>query len=197
MNVIESLTATGLISMTAGAGQAQARPSPPIDTLVPHAAGSGTDRTNRFLAPHVAATPGQQVGVEIRPGRATIIATETMHQAQSDGHTPGAPPARFVLNTPLAAATISPAPEGGTDPDFVARLNTAFQVARDDPENNASLRAQGLLTAGGSAADIAEFNASGVEFRSAVVAETGITLGPALPGTPGRAPPTPCRSILT
>lgn len=320
MNNLKALTAFGLLSLAAGTGQAQTWPSQPIHIIVPYAAGGGTDTTIRTVAPHVAATLGQQVVVENRPGGATIIATEAVYRSTPDGYMLGATAAPFVLNTalgvetpydpltdfapvirlvdlpscvlvnvnhpattfpelldwaraqsepmlyatagngsmphlwmeafaaqhglevehvgyrgsapalldviagnvevmvdgftpgcqrgetgevrvlavpwherialmpevptlrelgieaPLAAATFSIVAPGGTDPDIVARLNAAFQAALDDPEINAALRAQGLLPAGGSAADLAEFYASGVEFWSAVVAEAGITL---------------------
>jgi len=320
MKSMKSLTAIGLLCFAAGAVQAQAWPSQPIHIIVPYAAGGGTDTTVRLVAPHVAATLGQSVVVENRPGGATIIATEAVYRSAPDGYTLGATAAPFVLNTalgvetpynpltdfapvirlvdmpscvlvnvnhpantflelidwaraqsdpmlyatagngsmphlwmeafaaqhglevehvgyrgsapalldviagnvevmvdgftpgcqrgetgevrvlaapwherislmpdvptlqelgleaPFAAATFSIVAPGGTDPAIVARLNSAFQAALDDPEIRSALQAQGLLPAGGRSEDLAEFYASGVEFWSAVVAEAGITL---------------------
>ncbi|MFD0668949.1 tripartite tricarboxylate transporter substrate binding protein [Ramlibacter sp. MAHUQ-53] len=71
------------------AGAQAAYPSKPIRFIVPYPPGGGTDIVARLVAQKMAASMGQQVVVDNKPGASTVIGTDLMAKAPPDGHTIG------------------------------------------------------------------------------------------------------------
>lgn len=90
--LIQSLclgVAAVLAPAVAGA-QAQAPyPAKPIRFIVPYPPGGGTDIVARLVAQKMAASMGQQVVVDNKPGASTIIGTDLLAKAPPDGYTIG------------------------------------------------------------------------------------------------------------
>ena len=80
------LAATVLLCTTVPA-LAQGFPNRPIRIVVASTAGGAADMIARMMAPDMAATLGQQVVVENRPGAGNIIGSEVVAKAAPDGHT--------------------------------------------------------------------------------------------------------------
>ena len=66
---------------------AQDYPAKAIRLVVPYAAGGGTDTVARLMATRLAASFGQPVVVENKPGASTNIGTEFVARAPADGYT--------------------------------------------------------------------------------------------------------------
>ncbi len=66
---------------------AQAHADRAVRLVLAEAAGSSNDLVARLLAPPIAASLGQAVIVENRPGGATLIGTRSVIEAPPDGHT--------------------------------------------------------------------------------------------------------------
>jgi len=62
-------------------------PARQITAIVPYAAGGGTDTIARIIGRHLSDKVGQQVIVDNRPGGNTIIGTQIVAKAKSDGYT--------------------------------------------------------------------------------------------------------------
>jgi len=69
------------------AANADTYPSRPVRTIVPFAAGGGTDIAARVIAQWLSERLGQQFVVENRPGGGTNIGTEAAAKATPDGYT--------------------------------------------------------------------------------------------------------------
>jgi tripartite-type tricarboxylate transporter receptor subunit TctC len=72
------------------AGMAQAQqpyPSKPIRVIVPFAPGGTSDQIGRALAEKMAATLGQPVVIENKPGANGMLGADTVAKAPPDGHT--------------------------------------------------------------------------------------------------------------
>jgi tripartite-type tricarboxylate transporter receptor subunit TctC len=76
-----------LISCFSSLVLAQAWPLKPVRIVVAYPPGGGIDVIGRQIAEKLAATWGQPVVVENRPGANTILATELVAKAAPDGHT--------------------------------------------------------------------------------------------------------------
>jgi len=73
--------------LAAGAAQAQAWPSKPIRAIVPFAAGSATDQIGRAFAEKMAATLGQPIVIENKPGANGMLGADIVAKAPNDGYT--------------------------------------------------------------------------------------------------------------
>ncbi|MCU0970062.1 MAG: tripartite tricarboxylate transporter substrate binding protein [Rubrivivax sp.] len=71
----------------AGAAFGQAWPSKPIKAIVPFAAGSATDQIGRAFAEKMAATLGQPVVIDNKPGANGMLGAEAVAAAAPDGYT--------------------------------------------------------------------------------------------------------------
>jgi tripartite-type tricarboxylate transporter receptor subunit TctC len=67
--------------------RAQTYPSRPVKIIVGQAAGSASDLIARLIAQFLSEKLGQQFIVEVRPGAAGNIATETVTRTPPDGYT--------------------------------------------------------------------------------------------------------------
>ena len=92
----------------AGPAGAQDYPARPITLIVPFVAGGGVDVMGRIVAQKLAASFGQQVVIENRPGAGGVIGTRAVAKAPPDGYT---------LGMMITGASLPP--------------NTGYDVARD------------------------------------------------------------------
>jgi tripartite-type tricarboxylate transporter receptor subunit TctC len=97
-----------LLACCALAPAALADPFPerPIRVVIPYAPGGGTDIVFRTIAPLAAASLGQQIVVENRPGGATMIGTGAVAQAAPDGYTLLASDSAMLINPGLFKAKL-------------------------------------------------------------------------------------------
>ena len=87
---LHALATTTLAVATMLAGPtalAQAWPSKPIKAVVPFAAGSATDQIGRAFAEKMAATLGQPVVIDNKPGANGMLGAEAVAAAAPDGYT--------------------------------------------------------------------------------------------------------------
>lgn len=77
---------------------------------------------------------------------------------------------------PRASANFSLFAPKGVPEDVVAKLNAAFQAALDDPETQAKLAQNGLIPAGGSPQDYADFVRTQIEYWTGVAKEAEIAV---------------------
>lgn len=78
---------TAMLAMAAGLAAAQDFPSKPIRFVVAYPPGGSVDNAARLLANTIGPQLGQPVVVENRPGASGIVGTQTLANAQPDGHT--------------------------------------------------------------------------------------------------------------
>src|SRR5437879_5380385 len=90
-----------LVSLAAGAAQAQSWPQKPVRILMPYAAGGNSDGMARIVAQRLTEKLGQSFVVENRAGANGAIASEAVARAAPDGYT-----LLWAVTPPL---TISPA----------------------------------------------------------------------------------------
>ena len=81
------LIAACAICVHPGGIMAQSYPTKPVRWVVPYAAGGPTDTLARVISQKVAEQWGGRIVVDQRPGANSIIGTEIVARAQSDGYT--------------------------------------------------------------------------------------------------------------
>lgn len=81
--LMSALLGLGLATQASSQGY----PTRPIKLLIPFTAGGGTDLLGRILAQKMSESLGQQIIVENKPGGNTLIGTEAVARATSDGYT--------------------------------------------------------------------------------------------------------------
>ncbi len=74
-------------ALAAGLAQAQGYPTKPIRAVVPFAAGSATDQIGRAFAEKMAATLGQPVVIDNKPGANGMLGADIVAKAAPDGYT--------------------------------------------------------------------------------------------------------------
>ncbi|MEJ8852253.1 tripartite tricarboxylate transporter substrate binding protein [Variovorax rhizosphaerae] len=79
--------------LVAGGAAAQAWPNQPIRLIVPFSAGGANDLMARSAAAGASKTLGQPIIVENKPGDGTLLGSDIVAKAQSDGYT-------FLVSTP-------------------------------------------------------------------------------------------------
>ena len=72
-------------------------PTRPIRLIVPFVAGGGTDVLARIISPRLVELLGQQIVVDNRGGAGSVIGTEMVARAASDGYTLGLIDTAFVI----------------------------------------------------------------------------------------------------
>jgi len=77
---------------------AQEYPTKPIRVIVPFPPGGAADTMARLFAPQVSKALGQNLVIENRPGANTVIATEIVSRAPSDGYTMLVMATSFTVN---------------------------------------------------------------------------------------------------
>ncbi|MEP6657000.1 MAG: tripartite tricarboxylate transporter substrate binding protein [Betaproteobacteria bacterium] len=77
------------LALTATLALAQPFPNQPVKWIVPYPPGGGTDVVARSVGTALAASLGQPVVIENRPGAATLIGAEAIARAKPDGYTIG------------------------------------------------------------------------------------------------------------
>src|SRR5437868_12121810 len=82
-----ALLATAGVAVIPRSGIAQAYPERPIRLIVPYAPGGATDTGARALGERLEKILGQPIVVENKAGGATIIGTDAVAKAKSDGYT--------------------------------------------------------------------------------------------------------------
>ncbi len=82
-----AFAALALAAGAAGAWAQPAYPSKPIRMVVPFAAGGATDVLARVIGEKMAASLGQPVVIDNKPGAAGIIGTDAVAKAAPDGYT--------------------------------------------------------------------------------------------------------------
>jgi tripartite-type tricarboxylate transporter receptor subunit TctC len=98
MHIVMVCILTSAICLDAGLVHAQSYPVKPLRIIVPLAPGGGNDTTARLIGARLAASLGQPVVVENRPGAAGVIASEIVVKAPADGYT------LFLVSTSFTSA---------------------------------------------------------------------------------------------
>lgn len=87
-HLLATAAAIGLGSaLPSWVGAQAAFPSKPLKIVVPNAAGGAADLTARTVAQKMAASLGQSVIIDNRPGAGGVVAGELVAKAEPDGHT--------------------------------------------------------------------------------------------------------------
>ena len=81
------LAALTTLLAVAGTAQAQPFPNKPIRAVVPFAAGSATDQIGRAFAEKMAATLGQPVVIDNKPGANGMLGADIVAKSPADGYT--------------------------------------------------------------------------------------------------------------
>jgi tripartite-type tricarboxylate transporter receptor subunit TctC len=80
---------TGLAGCTDDPGGEDDFPTDSLTWMIPWSEGGGTDTYARQLAPLVEEELGQSIEIDNRPGAASLVGSEWLHQQETDGHTFG------------------------------------------------------------------------------------------------------------
>lgn len=97
----DALTVALVLISASAAAQPAAWPSEPIRMIVGYPPGGGSDGVARMAADILAASLGQRVLVDNRPGAGGVIAAEAVARAKPDGHTLLAAPGQMATNPSL------------------------------------------------------------------------------------------------
>lgn len=126
------IAAAILLAVISFSVNAQTFPSRPLRVIVPQPPGGGYDSAARILAEAMAASLGQPVIVENRPGGGTIVGTDAVAKAEPDGHTLLTGGSANIVFTPAMNASLPFNPRTDFVPIGLAVANTYTLVARND-----------------------------------------------------------------
>lgn len=87
-----------LLPLQSGWAAEAAYPSRPIRMIVPFVAGGGTDLLARLVTPRLGEALGQQIVIDNRGGGGSILGTQLLAKAPSDGYTVGMMDTAFAIN---------------------------------------------------------------------------------------------------
>jgi tripartite-type tricarboxylate transporter receptor subunit TctC len=120
-----------LFAVTAFAAGAQEYPNAPIQLLIPHAAGGGTDVLARIVAEQLSLRLGQRVVPENRPGAGTALASGYVARAAPTGYT-------LLLNTAAHALNATMNKDLQFDPvndfEFVGKIGQVGLLLMVNPQ---------------------------------------------------------------
>ncbi|MFZ5678759.1 MAG: tripartite tricarboxylate transporter substrate binding protein [Bradyrhizobiaceae bacterium] len=104
-SLVRALGALVVISASASSASAQTQgwPNRPIRMIVPYTPGGYTDMMARLVSEKVAASLGQSIVIENKPGANAAIGTDTVAKAAPDGYTFGTVIAAHSVNPSLKA----------------------------------------------------------------------------------------------
>lgn len=88
-NLIQLMTAVFTMAVVPGMGQAQTYPTRPIKIIVPAPPGGAIDLIARVVGDKIAASMGQPVIVDNKPGASNNLGTDVLAKAVPDGYTIG------------------------------------------------------------------------------------------------------------
>ena len=97
--VVISAATSGASAQTSGQGW----PNRPIRMVVPYTPGGYTDMMARLVSERIAASLGQSIVIENKPGANAAIGTDTVAKAAPDGYTFGTVIAAHAVNATLKA----------------------------------------------------------------------------------------------
>ncbi|MBK3666503.1 tripartite tricarboxylate transporter substrate binding protein [Bradyrhizobium diazoefficiens] len=86
--------------------KAQTYPQRPVKIIVPYAAGGASDIIARLVSPELERALGQPFIVDNRGGGASMVGTQAVATASTDGHTIGVIDSAFVINPALFRAKL-------------------------------------------------------------------------------------------
>lgn len=101
--LVRALGALVVISTATSGASAQSWPNRPIRMVVPYTPGGYTDMMARLVSEKVAASLGQSIVIENKPGANAAIGTDTVAKAAPDGYTFGTVIAAHSVNPSLKA----------------------------------------------------------------------------------------------
>ena len=104
-SLVRALGALVVITASASSASAQTQgwPNRPIRMVVPYTPGGYTDMMARLVSEKVAASLGQSIVIENKPGANAAIGTDTVAKAAPDGYTFGTVIAAHSVNPSLKA----------------------------------------------------------------------------------------------
>lgn len=102
-SLVRALGALVVISASVGSASAQTPnwPTRPIRMVVPYTPGGYTDMMARFVSEKIAASLGQSIVIENKPGANAVIGTDVVAKAAPDGYTFGTVIAAHSVNPSL------------------------------------------------------------------------------------------------
>lgn len=135
-STLRSVAFASLAALSCTLVAAQAFPNKPVRFIVPYAPGGASDALARMLGVAVAADLGQSVVVDNRPGGASVVGTQAVATALSNGYTVGVVDSAYTINPALLREKLpydtlkdfSPVIMLGTAP-IVLAVNASLKVS--------------------------------------------------------------------
>ena len=112
-SLVRALGAVAVIAACTGAASAQSWPTRPIRMVVPYTPGGYTDMMARLVSEKIAASLGQPIVIENKPGANALIGTDIVAKSAPDGYTFGTVIAAHSVNP-----TLNPKVPYNTEKDF-------------------------------------------------------------------------------
>ena len=100
-SLVRALGALAVIAASTCGASAQNWPTRPIRMVVPYTPGGYTDMMARLVSEKIAASLGQSIVIENKPGANAVIGTDVVAKAAPDGYTFGTVIAAHSVNPSL------------------------------------------------------------------------------------------------